>query len=504
MDGRGWAWSAVAGSGVVLASFGVAWLVARLGVAIALLRLRRPEGVDWVELARRAYPARRVIAIDAVLLPIAVGAIVAFRVARDLGLDPRAWGILAGLAGMFGALAVGQGLERRLARMARPSGGLPGGVALGSLLIPSGLLPFALMLALIPARWGWEAAAVLLAGAGLVTFHLCGGWLAPLRWWGLARPASGRISAAIERIAGRVGVRPQSTIELDSPQVNAMAWPVPRFLLFTGPILEVLDDDGLSAIVAHEVGHLDEPWAAYLTRILSSYFSVGFAAALPLAGSYGVMAGLAPIVAMMALVLVARRVGRRMEERSDRLGRAHEGESAGTYARALEAIYRANLFPATLRGRRNIHPDLYDRLIASGVTPDYPRPAPPPRVGPAAYPALLLAIAGAVLFGLGLDEGRREAYDLGRRAETLFLRGEREVAVGLFRRAAELDPETPEHAARLAWALAGVGRLDEAEAALRRAEEAPVRFLEEPRDLAGLLGPIREEIRRLRGARRPE
>ena len=51
---------------------------------------------------------------------------------------------------------------------------------------------------------------------------------------------------------------------------------------------------------------------------------------------------------------------------------------AGTYARALEKIYEANLLPVVLREKR-VHPDLYDRLVAAGATPAYARPKPPPR-----------------------------------------------------------------------------------------------------------------------------
>jgi hypothetical protein len=33
--------------------------------------------------------------------------------------------------------------------------------------------------------------------------------------------------------------------------------------------------------------------------------------------------------------------------------------------------------PAGMPGKRQVHPHLYDRLLAAGVTPDYPRPKPP-------------------------------------------------------------------------------------------------------------------------------
>ena len=49
----------------------------------------------------------------------------------------------------------------------------------------------------------------------------------------------------------------------------------------------------------------------------------------------------------------------------------------GNYARALEKLYRINLIPAVMPARGQIHPHLYDRMLAAGVTPDFPRPKPP-------------------------------------------------------------------------------------------------------------------------------
>jgi hypothetical protein len=81
-----------------------------------------------------------------------------------------------------------------------------------------------------------------------------------------------------------------------------------------------------------------------------------------------------------------------MEERSDRLAQSLEGESAVAYARALEKLYAANLLPVVVRGKRQVHPHLYDRLVAVGVPPAYPRPAPPRGVVLAMLPSLLLMV----------------------------------------------------------------------------------------------------------------
>lgn len=96
-----------------------------------------------------------------------------------------------------------------------------------------------------------------------------------------------------------------------------------------------------------------------------------------------------------------------MEERSDELGHAHEGETAGTYARALEKLYEANLMPV-VGPAKEVHPHLYDRMIAAGVTPDYPRPTPPPpRDFMANLPSLVLLLLFGVWLGFMLAQSNR-------------------------------------------------------------------------------------------------
>jgi hypothetical protein len=40
-------------------------------------------------------------------------------------------------------------------------------------------------------------------------------------------------------------------------------------------------------------------------------------------------------------------------------------------------LYEDGLLPAVNSKKRASHPHLYDRLIAAGVTPDFPRPSAP-------------------------------------------------------------------------------------------------------------------------------
>ena len=116
----------------------------------------------------------------------------------------------------------------------------------------------------------------------------------------------------------------------------------------------------------------------------------------PLGHAFGA-AGIGAIALGSLLTLFgARWYGRQLEERADRIAHTNEGE-AGTYARALARLYEDNLIPAVLPRRRRTHPDLYDRLLAAGVQPDFPRPAAP---ASNAVHGVLLAVLLGVLVAL--------------------------------------------------------------------------------------------------------
>jgi len=85
-----------------------------------------------------------------------------------------------------------------------------------------------------------------------------------------------------------------------------------------------------------------------------------------------------------------------LEIRADQAGTSHESE-AGGYAMALEHIYQLNHVPAVMPGKRTIHPHLYDRLLAAGVTPSYPRPKAPGKVGLQTFAVCGMIVGAGVL-----------------------------------------------------------------------------------------------------------
>jgi Zn-dependent protease with chaperone function len=164
-------------------------------------------------------------------------------------------------------------------------------------------------------------------------------------------------------------------------------------------LLERLPDDEVAAICAHELGHLAESKLTVSTRVFANLaLLVPWLFLKPLGHAFG-GAGIGAIALGSLLTLFgARWFGRQLEERADRIAHTNEGET-GTYARALARLYEDNLIPAVLPRRRRTHPDLYDRLLAAGVQPDFPRPAAPSSI--ANHVVVLLLLLG-VLIGLTL------------------------------------------------------------------------------------------------------
>jgi hypothetical protein len=88
------------------------------------------------------------------------------------------------------------------------------------------------------------------------------------------------------------------------------------------------------------------------------------------------------------------RLSRQLERRADRLATERETRE-GAYARALRKISEVNLTPLVEPGKGGTHPHVYDRLVAAGAPPDFPRPAPPSlaRTRLAGLAAILVLVA---------------------------------------------------------------------------------------------------------------
>lgn len=146
-------------------------------------------------------------------------------------------------------------------------------------------------------------------------------------------------------------------------------------LAFTKRLLEIFGPDELRAILSHELGHLRERPLYRWGRLLGSiqYALMGL---LPcFITSFGLPGLVGGFVGYILLGKFQLRLSRQAELAADRTALDEEPE-AGGYAHALERLHEDNLAPAVMGGSQT-HPDLWDRMVQAGVTPDYPRPAPP-------------------------------------------------------------------------------------------------------------------------------
>jgi hypothetical protein len=205
----------------------------------------------------------------------------------------------------------------------------------------------------------------------------------------------------VARAAARIGVWPRAVYDLEWPSANALALPLQGAVAFTERALACLRDDELTAVAAHELGHLREGGWVRLLRTLRGLLFVPLVLLTPLLNTYGWIAMAGLLVAELMLARGYARLSRRWEACADEVGcGAASGE---TFARALETIHRVELLPAVF-GRGASHPDLYDRLLAAGITPAYPRPATPDARAPTApiLAGALLALVVVVAAPIGL------------------------------------------------------------------------------------------------------
>jgi Zn-dependent protease with chaperone function len=367
-----------AGLIAMLASVGfLGWMVTWLGIWVALRPWRRYRGDSWHEQARLAWAGRRLgrVSLFMVLFPLLT--VVGRDGWRVELLPPLVTNFLAFTAALIGQIQATISWGRRLnpawALTPRPARGA--WVFSLSRIGPIALAGF-LLLGLGRNR-GTVATLAIIAGGSLALGAYFGwGWSSLMRWSGVIRTASDRLQSIATQVADRFGYRPRAVVQVALPMANAFAFIHSGTLGVTDAALTTLDDDELAAVCVHEMAHLTEPRWIRVAR-LSVWFVIGLGMGLPLAeplmqkisrADLEVVVLLSGPVLILVSLIVHIRLSRRMEIRADAAVRRFES-AHGTYARALERIYAANLVPMMLGTKRQSHPELLDRLVAAGVPP---------------------------------------------------------------------------------------------------------------------------------------
>jgi Zn-dependent protease with chaperone function len=252
---------------------------------------------------------------------------------------------------------------------------------------------FAVAVFLMPKNIGFE---MLMVAGGYLAFHFAvqfGLWMHYLRWVHFLKPASERLRRIVDETSARMSVPVRGLEQLRGTAANAFAIVTQQRLIFTDRLVEVCDDNELSAVCAHELGHLSESKTVLAGRLIASlsWFPLIFIA--PCVQAFGLQGMIGPYLGTFLLGRFGRSLSLKMEKRADHLATADQSQER-VYAGALEKLYRFNQTPAVNYGNRRTHPHLYDRLVSAGVTPDFPRPEPPQYY---TWPGYLCAIAAVAL-----------------------------------------------------------------------------------------------------------
>lgn len=213
---------------------------------------------------------------------------------------------------------------------------------------------------------------------------------------GLFQTATERLQKISNDTAAKMNVPFRQVLLMRSPTAQAFALFDRRQLLFTERLLELLSDEEVTSICAHELAHLTESKTARYVRSIRMFTFLPWIFFNPLMHKFGMLAFYGLLFLTIGIPRIYQKVSRKLETRADEMAKAHEGD-AGTYARALTRLYEDGLIPAVSAKKRTTHPHLYDRILAAGVTPDFPRPAAASSLG---WNGLLFSMIAGGLFAI--------------------------------------------------------------------------------------------------------
>lgn len=376
-----------AGLTAAVVTFGVNWL--------SLIPWRRNRDKHWTEQARLLFPAMSSARSNLWVIP----AILVLAVSLFGPKHSTLW-YFTGLAAAIGAYGGTLPMDHEVFPRLFAPGSLRLillGIALRFLLW-SGFIGAAVWM---PDACNWVTLLIIVIVLGLWAGMQRGGTLWFARRFGQLLPAPERLKKIADETSARMRVPFCEVFVIRSQMAQAVAYVPTRRIGFTERLLEIAPDDEIAAICAHELAHLTESKAVRYTRYVQSLTFIPWLCFNPVIhvfGFLGFMALLLNVVFTPRLFLI---VSRKMESRADQLATSQQSDPA-IYARALQRLYTDSLMPAVVKTKHKTHPDLYDRLLAAGVTPDFPPPAPAETMASHGYLFGILLGLMFVLFTLSL------------------------------------------------------------------------------------------------------
>jgi Zn-dependent protease with chaperone function len=256
---------------------------------------------------------------------------------------------------------------------------------------------FLVLVSVMPKAFGWRTAALVAVYPAFLAVWIGGGLVWGLCKLGVLTRAPDRLRTLVDSVSVRAKVPYRRVWLLRNIGSAAFAMPYTGDLIFSERLLNLQTDEEVSAIAAHELGHLSESRLAQSGRLLGSMAIAPCLLLKPVFYAWGATGMLFLLGGAWLLFMAARRFSRRLEKRADAIGQANEMD-AGAYARALACVHQDNLIPAVM-ARKTTHPDLYDRLVSIGATPEYARPRKPSTFS---WQTIVLAMPLGALLGVKL------------------------------------------------------------------------------------------------------
>lgn len=368
-------------SGLV-AFFSVVWICRH-----SLAGWRRAVDQHWTERARLLFPARKEALFGRLFIPASF-------LMLYLAFYPRdAIGVFAvAFCGFVGATLGLFAFDQEFFPPIQYHIWLRG-VAFAHLQVIARYGTFIVAAALMPQTSDWRMWPLIVAVLVAEVFAVAGGWLWIGRIVGVFTKADERVDRITRQAVWEVGARVRNVSVVEDYSVGAWAM-FSGHILFSRRLVEGMDDAMLHSIARHEASHLAEPLKIWACRILLQSWHLPFLFIRPLNAVLGFPWGFVLIVISVIMIRLFVRLSLRFEKQADQTAAGVE-RSPLAYAKALEWLYREAGLPVVSPGKRLTHPHAYDRMVAAGMTPDYPRPEPPP--GMTSTGRIVLVLYGAAV-----------------------------------------------------------------------------------------------------------